>query len=56
MIAISIAAFIGAVEWPWRSGTLGRVRLLECPTEEEARLIDAGAFSGDLAVAIMTHS
>ncbi len=55
----SIAAFLGVVEALRRTGSPGRVRLLGTPAEEagggKVRLIEAGAFSGDVAAAIMAH-
>ncbi|KAI6083426.1 hypothetical protein F4821DRAFT_192727 [Hypoxylon rubiginosum] len=60
LIAISsIGGFLAAAEALKRSGQPGRVRLLGTPAEEagggKAKLIDAGAFSGDIAAAIMAH-
>ncbi|KAI1761066.1 hypothetical protein GGR53DRAFT_506932 [Hypoxylon sp. FL1150] len=60
LIAISsIGGFLSAAEALKRSGQPGRVRLLGTPAEEagggKAKLIDAGAFSGDIAAAIMAH-
>ncbi|KAI0165439.1 hypothetical protein GGR52DRAFT_108787 [Hypoxylon sp. FL1284] len=60
LIAISsIGAFLAAAEALKRSGAPGRIRLLGTPAEEagggKAKLIDAGAFSGGVAAAIMAH-
>jgi amidohydrolase len=55
----SMAAFLGLVKALQESKVAGRVRILGTPAEEggggKAKLIDAGAFTDDIAAAIMSH-
>jgi amidohydrolase len=60
LIAVSgVGAFLGAVAALKQSKEAGRVRLLGTPAEEggggKCRLLDAGAFKGDVAASIMAH-
>lgn len=55
----SIAAFLGAASALQPQGIPGRIRLLGTPAEEggggKVKLVEAGAFSEDIAAAIMAH-
>jgi len=55
----SMTAFIGLAMAVQKLGIAGRVRILGTPAEEtgggKAKLIEAGAFRGDVAAAIMSH-
>ena len=55
----SVAAFLGAARALKAHSFPGRVRLLGTPAEEggggKVKLIEAGAFKGDIAAAIMVH-
>ena len=56
----SITAFIGAAKALLSTGLAGRIRILGTPAEEggggKIKLIEAGAFSGDISAAIMCHA
>lgn len=55
----SIASFVALAEVVKKTGIKGRVRILGTPAEEggagKVKLLEAGAFSGDVAAAIMMH-
>ncbi|KAH6988459.1 hypothetical protein EDB80DRAFT_755899 [Ilyonectria destructans] len=55
----SLAGFVGLAETVKTLGVKGRVRILGTPAEEggagKVKLLEAGAFRGDVAAAIMMH-